>query len=1404
MQLSFSNVNSLLKRLNFSKIDTPNFEPPNLKGIQIDAYNDFVENRLKEIIASYFPIVSKSGTTTITLEEVVYVSPDITEKEAVEKSKSLQKEIYLRVKLINQYTKNKKTTDTKIFLGHMPEFSSASNFIINGIEKFVISQIVRSPGCYVLAKSQIKLSNMRKRVQEGVICELLPSQGTLILFKFLEDKNFLKIIARNATGENAPQFSATILLKALGITHDSIVDLFKNDSCVMDTLLQEKFNYKEIIQEPSFKAAFKDIVAAKNIQKFLDSQSNTLQQTLYALMASYYEKGGEKIDEMLSKLSTLSLQDNKYDPKELKQQIDKEIQKCSSILELISIELAAKYFVSELEINADISKSDVKSYQQLIWSYFFDKQYYDILPAGRYKINHKLCLSQRIFKKYIAQDVLDVDGNVVFPKNTFMDAAKIDQFSQLAKQKKLKIVKKINIKPANTSGIIHEKLKNIVCEEISIYLRGIGSPIVKLIGTEFMGDDESVTPSDFLAIFSYLMHLRNKIGNYDDIDHLGNKRLRLVSELLEARIALAMFRINKFTIEKMNNLEARVNYFSLKNTSPESLFTVYAILNTKPFQIVIKEFFNSHQLTQFLDQQNPLSELTNKRKISAMGPGGIKREDPNLNIRDVHFSHYGRICPIETPEGMNIGLIMALASFAKIDKYGFLNTPFYKVNNTKITDEVHWLNAMEENKFITVEAISPRDKNNCLLSPVTARSCEHVESIDAANVDYIDVSCNQLVSISASLIPFLEHDDANRALMGSNMQRQAVPLLKPYSPIVGTGVEHRISCDSEVALLAKDDGVVESVDGRGLTISYKNEKLGKENIDLMKFVRSNQNTCKNQTPTVRPKQTVKKNDILVNGHAMQNGELALGQNVLIAFSTWHGYNFEDAIVLSSRLYQEDVYTSVHIQEYTCECLRTKIGDEEITRQIPGCLNETKKYLDQDGLIIVGAKVKEGDILVGKIAPKANTDQTPEEKLLQAIFSEKARSVKDASLYVPTGGEGIVTKVLRFSIYKGDKLNDDVIEVVKVFIAQKRKIQVGDKMAGRHGNKGIVAKIASVADMPYMADGTPIDILLNPLGVPSRMNIGQVLETYLGFASRNLVIKKLMSLYFEKNIDEAVKVFGLHIKDIEKLFNVVENYLKNKKINSLDAALKEIKQIDLAIILSQAGLKQDDVDIKSLTPIFSGCKHEDLVAVMKEAGLNPDKDNGKYELFDGRTGEKFKKPIAVGIMYMLKLDHMVDDKIYARSVGPYSKITQQPLGGKCQNGGQRFGEMEVWAMEAYGAAYNLQELLTLKSDDIHSRNLIYYSIIKGQKLPTPNIPESFKLLVKQLQGAGLKINIQYGDNSELISCNEFIEKQLNRSSDYVLDKDYQENLSAQLNKMIEGDGDNNLNTVKSKESIEDIE
>ena len=823
----------------------------------------------------------------------------------------------------------------------------------------------------------------------------------------------------------------------------------------------------------------------------------------------------------------------------------------------------------------------------------------------------------------------------------------------------------------------------------------------------------TITTEDMIASISYLLNLDYGIGKVDDIDHLGNRRIRCVGELLQNQFRIGLTRLERVVRERMTIQD-------LDSVTPQTL------INTKPISSSIREFFGSSQLSQFMDQTNPLSELTHKRRISALGPGGLSRERAGFEVRDIHYTHYGRLCPVESPEGPNIGLISALSSFAMIDEYGFVETPYRKVDKEtgKLTDIVEYMPADEEDKYIIAQASEPIDKDGKFVNKkIKVRHKEEITEVDASEVDYVDVSPKQLVSVAAAMIPFLEHDDVKRSLMGSNMQRQAVPLLIPESPIVGTGMEYKAARDSEITVTAINDGVVEKVTADEIIVRNKKKEL--DTYKLRKFKRTNGGTCINQRPVVQRGEVVKAGDILADGPSTQNGEMALGRNVLIAFSTWEGYNYEDAVLISERLVKEDVYTSIHIEEYDCECRDTKLGPEEITRDIPNVGDDVLKDLDENGIIRIGAEVRPGDILVGKVTPKGETELTAEERLLRAIFGEKSREVRDTSLRVPHGEAGTIVDIKVFTRENSEELAPGVNQVIRCYIATKRKISVGDKMAGRHGNKGVISRILPEEDMPFLPDGTPVDIVLNPMGIPSRMNLGQVLEVHLGMAARAL-------------------------------------------------------------------------GWKVATPVFDGAKDYEIEDLLEEAGLRRD---GKTDLYDGRTGEKFIKPITVGVMYMMKLHHLVDDKIHARSTGPYSLVTQQPLGGKAQFGGQRFGEMEVWALEAYGAAYSLQEMLTVKSDDVVGRVKTYEAIVKGENVPEPGVPEGFKVLVKELQSLGLDIKLYTQDDKE-IQLKEDIEDAVSFSNienksfneDSVIDEDelsdgYTEEEEAENDALYDDDMDN---------------
>ena len=912
---------------------------------------------------------------------------------------------------------------------------------------------------------------------------------------------------------------------------------------------------------------------------------------------------------------------------------------------------------------------------------FFDPKRYDLAKVGRHKFNDKLSLAKRIRNQVSAETISDpTTGEILVDKdekiseeiawkiqNLGINSVKIkcgDSFIIVLGNGTVDIknyvdidISDLHIKELVNYAVLKEIMEKTAPEDLHEELKARKEELVP----------RHITNEDIIASISYLLNLYHGLGKIDDIDHLGNRRIRCVGELLQNQFRIGLARLERVVRERMTIQD-------LDSITPQ------ALINTKPISSAIREFFGSSQLSQFMDQTNPLSELTHKRRISALGPGGLTRERAGFEVRDIHYTHYGRLCPVESPEGPNIGLISALCSFARINEYGFIEAPYRKVDKEtgKVTDQVDYLSADEEDKYTIGQATEPLDKDNRFVNKrIKVRQVTEFKEVPAEQVDYIEVSPKELVSVAAAMIPFLEHDDVKRSLMGSNMQRQAVPLLKPEAPIVGTGMEYRAAKDSGITVTAKEDGIVEKVTGDEIQI--RNKKNEVTSYKLLKFKRTNGGTCINQRPIVQVGEKIKAGDTIADGPATQNGEMALGRNVLIAFSTWEGYNFEDAVLISERLVKEDVYTSIHIEEYNCECRDTKLGPEEITRDIPNVGEDVLKDLDEDGIIRIGAEVRPGDILVGKVTPKGETELTAEERLLRAIFGEKSREVRDTSLRVPHGEAGTVVDVKIFTRDNSDELGPGVNQVIRVYIATKRKISVGDKMSGRHGNKGVISRILPEEDMPFLPDGTPVDIVLNPMGVPSRMNLGQVLEVHLGMAARAL------------------------------------------------------------------GWKVE-------TPVFDGAKDCEIEELLKDAGLRKD---GKTVVYDGRTGDPFDHPITVGVMYMLKLHHLVDDKIHARSTGPYSLVTQQPLGGKAQFGGQRFGEMEVWALEAYGAAYTLQEMLTTKSDDVVGRVKTYEAIVKGENIPKPGVPEGFKVLVKELQSLGLDIKL-FTDKGSEIELKENIE------------------------------------------------
>ena len=1159
----------MLTDLNYEKTTRKTFarigdfiDIPNLIQVQKDSYDWFVKEGLGEVLRDISPIEDYTGN--LVLEFFDYYMEEETKyslEEAKERDATYSTRLHVKVRLINRETGEIK--EQEIYLGDFPLMTDSGTFVINGAERVVVSQLVRSPGCYY----ESDYDKTGKKLYKATV---MPIRGAWLEYETDGNDVFYVRIDRTR------KLPVTTLLRAIGLVSDEqITALFGDEDKILATINKDTTKTSE-----------------------------------------------EALIEIYKKLR----------PGEL---------------------------------------PTIDAARNLFNNLFFDPRRYDLSKVGRYKYNKKLDLSSRIANKVAFDDILNTEtGEVIVEKDTVITTEKAEEIQNAGinivdvkvNDKKVKVIGNgtVDLKAyVNSDDIaIKEKvnfavLKNILeTTEEKDLVRVINERKEELV-------PKHVTTEDMIASISYLLNLQYGLGTIDDIDHLGNRRIRCVGELLQNQFRIGLTRLERVVRERMTIQDLDV-------VTPQTL------INTKPITSSIREFFGSSQLSQFMDQTNPLSELTHKRRISALGPGGLSRERAGFEVRDVHYTHYGRLCPIESPEGPNIGLISALSTFAIINEYGFVETPYRKIDPVThcVTDEVIYMTADEEDNYAIAQATEPMDKDGRFINKkIKVRYLDEIIEVEADRVDYIDVSPKQLVSVGAAMIPFLEHDDANRALMGANMQRQAVPLMITDSPIVGTGIEYRAAKDSGTTVVARTGGTVQKVTGDEITIKTKS---GIDTYKLRKFKRTNGGTCINQKPIVKKGEIVNANDVIADGPSTQNGEMALGKNVLIAFTTWEGYNYEDAILLSERLVKEDVYTSIHIEEYDCECRDTKLGAEEITRDIPNIGEDSLKDLDDRGIIRIGAEVRPGDILVGKVTPKGETELTSEEKLLRAIFGEKAREVRDTSLRVPHGEAGTIVDVKIFTRDNSDELGPGVNQVIRVYIAQKRKISVGDKMAGRHGNKGVVSRILPVEDMPFMPDGTPVDVVLNPLGVPSRMNLGQVLEVHLGAAARLL-------------------------------------------------------------------------GIKVATPVFDGATEEDIEKLLIESGLTAD---GKTILYDGRTGEPFDKPITVGVMYMLKLHHLVDDKIHARSTGPYSLVTQQPLGGKAQFGGQRFGEMEVWALEAYGAAYTLQEMLTIKSDDIVGRVKTYEAIVKGENIPEPGVPEGFKVLIKELQSIGLDVRLYSEDDKEL--------------------------------------------------------
>jgi DNA-directed RNA polymerase subunit beta len=1139
------------QRRSFARISEV-LELPNLIEIQTSSYQWFLDEGLREMFRDISPIEDFTGNLSLEFIDYSLGEPKYSVEESKERDVTYSAPLRVKVRLVNKETGEVKDQD--VFMGDFPLMTETGTFVINGAERVIVSQLVRSPSVYFSGK-------VDKNGKKGFTATVIPNRGA-----WLEYETDAKDVV-HVRIDRTRKMPVTVLLRALGFGSDQeIIDLVGDNEYIRNTL--EKDN-----TETSEKA-----------------------------LLEIYERlrPGEP--------------------------------------------------------------PTVENAKSLLVSRFFDPKRYDLANVGRYKMNKKLDIKNRLFGQTLAETLADPEtGEILAEKGTVLDRRMLDKVIPY-------LEKGIGFKTLQQTGGVLEE--DVLLQSIKIYSPNEeGEQEINVISNAYVEEEiKYITPADIISSISYFFNLLHGVGLTDDIDHLGNRRLRSVGELLQNQFRIGLSRMERVVRERM----------SIQDTNT---ITPQQLINIRPVIASIKEFFGSSQLSQFMDQTNPLAELTHKRRLSALGPGGLTRERAGFEVRDVHYSHYGRMCPIETPEGPNIGLINSLSSFAKVNRFGFIETPYRRVDpeTGRVTSRIDYLTADEEDNYVVAQANSRLDDNGAFMDEeVISRFRGENTAVKRERIDYMDVSPKQVVSAATACIPFLENDDSNRALMGANMQRQAVPLMNPESPIVGTGMEHVSARDSGAAVICKHDGIVEKVEAKQVWVRRVKEIDGQEvkgDLDkyrMQKFIRSNQGTCYNQRPIVSEGDRVTKREILADGPSMEKGELALGRNVMVGFMTWDGYNYEDAIIMSERLVKDDVYTSIHIEEYESESRDTKLGPEEITRDIPNVGEDALRNLDERGIIRIGAEVKDGDLLVGKVTPKGVTELTAEERLLHAIFGEKAREVRDTSLRVPHGGGGIVLDVKVFNREDGDELPPGVNQLVRAYIVQKRKIHEGDKMAGRHGNKGVISKILPEEDMPYLPDGTPIDIMLNPLGVPSRMNIGQVLELHLGMAARYL---------------------GIHVA----------------------------------------------------SPVFDGAREEDVWATIEESGMARD---AKTILYDGRTGEPFDNRVSVGIMYMIKLAHMVDDKLHARSTGPYSLVTQQPLGGKAQFGGQRFGEMEVWALEAYGAAYTLQEILTVKSDDVVGRVKTYEAIVKGENVPEPGVPESFKVLIKELQSLGLDVKILSGNEEEI--------------------------------------------------------
>ena len=1189
-------------------------EMPNLIEVQKDSYQWFLDEGLNEVFEDISPIADYSGKLslefigfTLCVEERKYSIEECKERDA-----TYAAPLKVKVRLHNK--ENGEITTHEIFMGDLPLMTETGTFVINGAERVIVSQLVRSPGIYY----SIAHDKLGKTLYS---CTVIPNRGAWLEYE--TDSNDVFYVRVDRTRK----VPITVLIRALGIgTNAEIIDLFG--------------------EEPKILASFTK-----------DTSEN-------------YQEG--------------------------------------------LLELYKKIRPGE--------PLAVESAESLITSMFFDPRRYDLAKVGRYKFNKKLMLRNRIAGHKLAEEVVDITtGEIIAEAGTTVTKELADQIQNAAvpyvwiqgEERNIKVLSSMMVDIRSYVDLSEEELKKLNVTELVYY-----PVLAKILDENEDMDDikaaihqeihelipKHITKEDILASINYNMHLEYGLGTDDDIDHLGNRRIRSVGELLQNQYRIGLSRLERVVRERMTTQD-------IEGISPQSL------INIKPVTAAVKEFFGSSQLSQFMDQNNPLGELTHKRRLSALGPGGLSRDRAGFEVRDVHYSHYGRMCPIETPEGPNIGLINSLASYARINEYGFIEAPYRKIDksdpkNPRVTDEVVYMTADEEDNYHVAQANEPLDEEGHFIRKnVSGRYREETQEYERQMFDYMDVSPKMVFSVATALIPFLQNDDANRALMGSNMQRQAVPLLTTEAPVVGTGMEAKAAVDSGVCVTAKKSGTVECAASKEIII--KNDDGTRDVYHLTKFMRSNQSNCYNQRPIVSKGEHVEAGDVIADGPSTSKGELALGKNPLIGFMTWEGYNYEDAVLLSERLVMDDVYTSIHIEEYEAEARDTKLGPEEITRDVPGVGDDALKDLDERGIIRIGAEVRAGDILVGKVTPKGETELTAEERLLRAIFGEKAREVRDTSLKVPHGEYGIVVDAKVFTRENGDELSPGVNEAVRIYIAQKRKISVGDKMAGRHGNKGVVSRVLPVEDMPFLPNGRPLDIVLNPLGVPSRMNIGQVLEIHLSLAAKAL------------GFNIATPVFdGANEVDIQDTLELANDYVNTEDFEEFREKYQDTLRPEVMQFLDEN---------KAHRELWKGV---------------PISRDGKVRLRDGRTGEYFDSPVTIGHMHYLKLHHLVDDKIHARSTGPYSLVTQQPLGGKAQFGGQRFGEMEVWALEAYGASYTLQEILTVKSDDVIGRVKTYEAIIKGDNIPEPGVPESFKVLLKELQSLGLDIRVLRDDMTEV--------------------------------------------------------